>query len=348
MRVAVGLSGGVDSSVVLALLKSQGCDVFGLTMKIWDNTYSIVENNKHACFGPGEEEDVKECELLCKSLDVPYYVLDLSKEYSAHVLKYFTGEYESGRTPNPCVQCNLIMKFGFLLDATRKSGLNFDYFATGHYARIEKIGSRFYLKKAKDLSKDQSYFIHRLSSEVLEHTMFPLGNMTKLKVRELARKFGLSVAEKPESQDFIAGGDYTILFDKDFGPGDIVNEDGKKLGTHIGIINYTIGQRKGINVNSPVPLFVKEIDPIKNRIVVTENAKLFSSIIEARDAEFFPIDISPIGGKIRQNHKEDIIHIQIDGTNLTGVFNNSQRGITPGQSLVLYQNECIIGYGVIR
>lgn len=348
MKIAVGLSGGVDSSVVAALLKSQGHEVIGITMKIWDPELKldIKAGAGNACYGPDENEDIEICEELAKQLDIPYYVFDLSKEYSKTIVEYFKTEYAAGRTPNPCVKCNSQMKFGFLLSSAKKSGLDFDYFATGHYARVIEINGRFYIKKATNLVKDQSYFIHRLDQDTLAHVMFPLGDKTKEEVRDLARRFGLAVAEKAESQDFIAGGDYTVLFDKKFLDGDIVDEDGKVLGRHNGIINYTVGQRKGINVGSATPLFVKEIDAKKNRIVVTSNEKLFTQYIHLTDMVFYgSISDSSLYVKIRQNHVPTKIEaLERDG-NL--YLTESQRGITPGQAAVIYQDDIVIGYGTI-
>lgn len=350
MRVAVGLSGGVDSSVTITLLKSQGYDVLGLTMKIYDGSIPICgdASKKHACYGPGEEEDIETCKNLCKQLNVPYHVIDLSKEYLNNVIGYFKGEYLAGRTPNPCVRCNLTMKFGFLIERAKQTGIQFDYFATGHYARIKKIGNEFYLQKAVDPTKDQTYFIHSLSSEVLSHTMFPLGGFTKKEVREIAKKFNLPVSEKPDSQDFIDGGDYSVLFNEKFQPGNIVDENGTVLGRHTGIINYTIGQRKGLGITSEKPLYVKEIDPKRNVIVVTDNSHLFKSRLIAKNAQFRPFSDAPIYGKIRQKSEPALVYVKYNNGEIDATFDNPQRGITPGQFLVLYQEDCVVGYGTIE
>ncbi len=351
-RIAVGLSGGVDSATTLALLKNQGHDVIGLTMKIWDGSVKIAEGAKHACYGPGEEEDVEACDRLCRDYKVPYRVIDLSSEYNNTVLDYFRSAYLQGKTPNPCVKCNHEMKFGFLLSKAKELGLEFDYFATGHYAQIARHDDTFYLKTALDTKKDQTYFLFRLPQSTLKSVVFPLGDKTKEDVRLLAKHFGLEVAEKAESQDFIAGGDYSVLF-KDSYPGDIVGEDGTVLGRHRGIIHYTVGQRKGLGVPSNIPLFVKEINPEKNQIIVTTNERLFTESLVAKDAFMLPLPSSigsPIYAKIRQNHVPAMVktHTFNHMENKIYIeFYDPQRGVTPGQSLVLYQDGHVVGGGEI-
>ena len=285
-KVAVGLSGGVDSSVAAALLVEAGYDVTGLTMRIWNGSEPTQEGCRHGCFGPGEEEDIAVCERLCKQLGIPYRVVDLADEYERTVVEYFRAEYLKGRTPNPCVLCNHVMKFGFLLDRARAGGLSFDAFATGHYARIQKREGRPCLRMARDASKDQSYFLYRLGPETLSEVLFPLGDTTKAEVRELALRMGLEAAEKPESQDFVSGGDYSAIFaGRESPPGEIVDQDGRVLGTHTGIYKYTIGQRRGLGVSvGPEPLYVRALDPERNRVVVGRNDGLFADGLEARNA----------------------------------------------------------------
>ncbi|HEY9055059.1 MAG TPA: tRNA 2-thiouridine(34) synthase MnmA [Rectinemataceae bacterium] len=355
--VAVGLSGGVDSSLAAAILVDEGYRVLGLTMKIWKGAFKIQENLKHACFGPGEEEDIASCERLCTRLGIDYAVIDLADEYEAKVLDYFRSEYETGRTPNPCVVCNRELKFGFLLERARASGLSFDFFATGHYARKESLNEVTFLRRAADESKDQSYFLYGLDSERLESILFPLGDMTKSQVRELARAHGLEAAEKPESQDFIAGGDYAPLFeDRSCEPGDIVDSSGTILGRHRGLPYYTVGQRRGLGISiGPEPLYVLGLDGARNRVVVGPNSGLFSDGLASSNFRFQDPRMAgreiPISegwtAKIRQNHKPVPCSVRSNGP-VEISFDIAQRAVAPGQSVVLYSAEgLVMGGGVI-
>lgn len=228
-KVMVGMSGGVDSSVAAALLKEEGYQVIGVTMKIWDGGTISKESAHHACYGPGEEEDIKDAQKVAEILGIPFHIVDLKQEYKTDVLDYFFNEYLSGRTPNPCVVCNRKVKFNALVERARANGIKFDYFATGHYAQLEysKKWNRYLLKKAKDLNKDQSYFLYSLSQGQLGHTLFPLGEYTKEEVRKIARDSGLGINNKPESQDFITG-DYSFLFNKVTRSGPILNKQDRK------------------------------------------------------------------------------------------------------------------------
>ncbi|MFC1669359.1 tRNA 2-thiouridine(34) synthase MnmA [Spirochaetota bacterium] len=355
VKVAVGLSGGVDSSVSALLLKEAGYDVIGLTMKIFDESFEVSENSKHACYGPGEDEDIEMAEKMCGILDIPFHVLDLCREYEHHVLDYFRNEYVSGRTPNPCVVCNNKLKFGFLIDKARDTGINFDYFATGHYARIEKVENRYLLKKAVDASKDQTYFIYTLTSNLLSKIMFPLGSMTKDRVREKAKELDIEIAFRPESQDFIAGGDYSPLFkDVKVQPGDIIDEEGNVLGRHNGIMYYTVGQRRGLGIGGrEKPLYVLKIDVENNRVVVTDREGLFSEGLIANDIRLSAIDILDkpykINARIRQNSKEAPATLYpFDDNRAKVVFDDPQYSITPGQSVVFYDGEIVFGGGIIE
>ncbi|MFA5851823.1 MAG: tRNA 2-thiouridine(34) synthase MnmA [Spirochaetales bacterium] len=352
--VAVGLSGGVDSALAAAILKDAGYTVIGLTMKIWRGAYKIQEGLKHACFGPGEEEDIETCERLSSKLGIDYKVIDLSDEYERHVIDYFRKEYSEGRTPNPCIVCNRELKFGFLVDKAHEAGLKFDYFATGHYARKESRNGVFFLKTAADAAKDQTYFLYGLESARLEKILFPLGMMTKEEVRAMARSHGLEVAEKPESQDFIAGGDYAPLFEAESPePGDIVDSAGNVLGSHRGLPFYTIGQRRGIGISfGPMPLYVLGLDAKRNRVIVGPNAGLFSSGLSCANFRFQ--DPSMAGAnvrglaKIRQNHRPVGCTVSVSGEAVLAEFDIAQRAVAPGQSFVLYSDDgLVLGGGII-
>jgi tRNA-uridine 2-sulfurtransferase len=361
-RVAVGLSGGVDSAVAAALLLAQGYEVLGITMKIWSGGISVPEGAKQACYGPDEAEDVAACERFCAKLGIEYLAVDLTKEYEEKVIDYFRREYRSGRTPNPCIVCNSELKFGFLVERAQALGGGFDRFATGHYARcVVDASGRSRLRAARDQAKDQSYFLYRLGLELLERVIFPLGELTKPEVRDIARRLGLEPAEKPESQDFIAGGDYSPLFaDKPPEPGDIVDAEGRVLGRHRGLPYYTIGQRKGLGIGAGAddggdaePLYVLALDPERNRVVVGPNRGLFADALRASDFRLYAESSeTPRRGfaKIRQNHRPVPCSFEPGaGGSCLVTFDESQRALAPGQSVVIYDEEGIVlGGGVIE
>ena len=354
ITVAIGLSGGVDSSLAAALLVESGFKVVGLTMKIWRGAYKIQEGLKHACFGPGEEEDIESCSRLASSLGIEYRVVDLSTEYEAKVIDYFKAEYTAGRTPNPCIVCNRDLKFGFLVDKAKNAGLAFDYFATGHYARKAVRDGVSFVQRAADAAKDQSYFLYTLDSYRLERILFPLGEMTKDEVRRLARAHGLETAEKPESQDFVAGGDYAPIFEgTEPEEGDIVDCSGRILGRHRGLPFYTIGQRRGIGVSfGPEPFYVVALDKAANRVVVGPNEGLFSEALRCSSFRFqSPVvatsEFSAFA-KIRQNHKPTTCKVRPLGGGANLEFAAAQRAVAPGQSAVIYSEEgLVLGGGVI-
>ena len=351
-KVAVGLSGGVDSSVAAALLSKQGYDVYGITMEIYDGPVPLNESAKHACYGPGEKEDVESAAAICEKLKIPFQTIDLRQEYKNNVIDYFRNEYLEGKTPNPCVVCNQKLKFGFLLKKAREAGCDFDYFATGHYARIVKSGNRFLLKRAADRGKDQTYFLYGLTPQQLAHSLFPLGDLTKQQVREMARALGLETADREESQDFIDGGDYSILFSEDeIKAGEVVDEKGRVLGEHRGIIHYTIGQRRGLGIPSHQPLYVSRIDVANNRLVVSHQEHRSKGLI-ATDVNLIAVDAIEqplkVQVKIRLRHKEtDATVYPPDGDQTRILFKKPQMSVTPGQSAVIYTGDKVLGGGII-
>ena len=347
------MSGGVDSSVAAALLKEQGYEVIGVTMRIWDGESAAVEGKRHGCYGPGEREDIEDAQKVADILGIPLHVVDLTKEYKAEVLDYFCSEYLSGRTPNPCVRCNRRVKFDALLQKARESGVEFDYFATGHYAQVEYVeaSKRWLLKKAKDAAKDQSYFLFALSQGQLGRSLFPVGGYKKDDVRKLAADFGLGVDKKPESQDF-AGAGYSPLAGS-ARPGPMLGKQGNTLGEHRGIQFYTIGQRKGMGISAKEPLYVTGIDAGRNAIFVGSKADVYGDELIASSLNWIEFDTleQPIEvkAKIRYRHREgDAIVTPISNSEVNVKFAQPQMAITPGQSVVFYKGSVVVGGGTIE
>lgn len=351
MKIALGLSGGIDSAVACALLKKEGHDVTAVMMTLWDGEYR--NTGKHACFGPDEQDEVDKAAEIAEYIGVPFVTLDCSKEYRAAILDYVKSEYRSGRTPNPCVKCNHEMKFGLLPELVRKKGLEFERFATGHYARTayDSSSGRYRLLRGADPKKDQSYFLYRLSQKQLSESMFPLGMMTKAEVRNLASNFGLPVADVPESQDFYSGDMADIIGDEP--AGDIVNKNGEVLGRHSGISKFTIGQRKGLGISACEPLYVTGIDSAGNRIIVGSSDEAVKSEFTTVDTVFSSIQKITgnlrVSAKIRSAGNEYpavISETDVQGTvhvvSETGLF-----AVTPGQSAVFYSDDRVLCGGVI-
>ena len=354
IRVAMTMSGGVDSSVAAALLKEQGYAVTGVTMKIWGGKAAAKAPVHHGCYGPGEEEDIEDARRVAQQLDIPFHILDLTSEYRSEVLDYFSREYLSGRTPNPCVKCNHNIKFGALIEKARRSGLQFDAIASGHYARVEYDGKRgrYVLKKAKDLTKDQSYFLSFLSQKQLAQLMLPLGNYTKNEVREIAKRFGLHVATKPDSQNFICG-DYASVIKAESTPGLILDNDGNLLGRHNGIQFYTIGQHKGLRLSTQMPLYVTAIDPARNTVTVGPKEELYKDEFNVSKLNWIAIrEINKplkLNVKIRSSQTDtEAIVTPLDNGDVRVSLKEAQLAITPGQAAVFYQDEVVVGGGIIE
>ena len=350
-RVLVGMSGGVDSSVAAHLLKQQGFEVIGVTMKVWPQ--DCISRAEDKCCGPSAIADARG---VAHKLGVPHYVVDEADRFQELVIDYFSREYQAGRTPNPCVMCNELLKFGKLWSKAAALGAN--YIATGHYAIIEHREEGVRLRKGRDARKDQSYFLFSLSQEQLERALTPLGGMTKPEIRDLARDLGLRVADKADSQEicFVPGNNYpeflrSHLVDDKFHRGVIYTTEGTRLGEHEGIELFTIGQRKGIPGGSPQPLYVVDIDPRTSRVIVGAQDELVDDEFEV-DRSNWLVSSSEIPGKltakIRYSHPGTPATVQpLDGGRARVRLEVPQRAITPGQAAVFYDGDRVVGGGWI-
>lgn len=363
MKILVGMSGGVDSSTVALMLKEQGHEVIGATMSIWGSTgvYKQIQEKlakldkrptHGACLGPDEKEDIESARKICEQIGIPFHVFDCAKQYEEIVLKNFKEEYLAGRTPNPCIWCNSLIKFDVLPYLAKVNGIEFDKFATGHYARIEENeNGRFILKKGIAEKKDQSYFLYRLKQEQLKNIMLPLGGFTKEEIRDFAKSKGLSVAEKPDSQDFYEG-DYNELLEVKDKIGNIVDTDGKILGQHRGIWNYTIGQRKGLGISSTAPLYVCELRKDTNEVVVGFKDATMKDFLRATKMNWIPFDkleneIQCLA-KIRSSQTPQEVTVKpLANGDIEVRFENMQKSIALGQSVVLYDKDVVLGGGII-
>jgi tRNA-specific 2-thiouridylase len=347
------MSGGVDSSATAALLLEQGYDVVGITLKLWPQ--DCVSRAEDKCCGP---QAVTDARAVCHKLGIPYYLIDEASEFQKHVIQYFADEYKAGRTPNPCVMCNQNLKFGRLI--SRADQIGAQYVATGHFARVEKSPDtgRMVLRRGCDPRKDQSYFLFSLRQDQLARAMFPLGEKTKADTREVARHCQLKTADKQESMEicFVPDNDYGRFLQQarlvEKHRGEIVNVRGDVLGYHDGIEFYTIGQRKGLGLSSPNPLYVIELDPVANRVIVGDDADLERDEFVAQNCNWIPFErlSNPIDAtvKIRYNHAgTEAQLIPLDGSKVRVKLGSPQRAITPGQAAVFYQDDLVLGGGWI-
>jgi tRNA-specific 2-thiouridylase len=337
-KVAVALSGGVDSSVAALLLKEAAYEVIGIHMRLWDS--------------PGFDHQAHRAENICRTLDIPYHQIDVQREFESCVVGYFCQEYQQGRTPNPCVVCNQCIKFGILLDEARSLGA--DYLATGHYARVEHSRDGHRLLKAKDTSRDQSYFLYTLTQEKLGRVLFPLGEHSKDEVRQMAKQAGLPPATR-SSQDicFVSQKNYGAFLGQRFAtlPGDVVDSQGKKLGQHRGIAFYTIGQRHGLGLASGKPLYVIKIESENNRIVLGPEEELYSEKLTAHKLNWIsgtaPQEPLTARAKIRYRSREADATVFSRNDSVDVHFAQPQKAVTPGQAVVFYNLDEVLGGGII-
>lgn len=353
-KVVVGMSGGVDSSVAAYLLKEQGYDVIGVTMQIWQDEEVDVQEENAGCCGLSAVDDARR---VADALDIPYYVMNFKGEFRDNVIDYFVEEYQKGNTPNPCIACNRYVKWESML--RRSLAIGAKYIATGHYARVVKLpNGRYTLKKAVGIRKDQTYALYNLTQYQLEHTLMPVGDYSKEEVRKIAEKINVRIANKPDSQEicFVPDNDYASFIEeytnKKIPQGNFVDINGKVLGKHKGIINYTVGQRKGLGLSLGKPAFVVEIRPDTNEVVIGDNSDVFDDTLYADNLNFTAIekldDKMQVEAKIRYSHRPAPCTIEmVDENTLKCVFEEPQRAITPGQAVVFYDGDMLIGGGNI-
>lgn len=353
-KVVIGMSGGVDSSVAAYLLKKQGYDVVGATMQIWQDEDVDTKEDNGGCCGLSAVDDARR---VANDLDIPYYVMNFKKEFKEKVMDYFVDEYIQGRTPNPCIACNRYVKWESLLNRSLEIGA--DYIATGHYAQIEKLqNGRYALKKSATSAKDQTYALYNLTQYQLAHTLMPVGQYTKDEIRQIAEEISLKVANKPDSQEicFIPDNNYAKFIEENtevnLPEGNFVDLDGNVIGRHKGITHYTIGQRKGLNLSMGHPVFVTEIRTETNEVVIGNADDVFANKLIANNINYMSIEDlegkMQVTAKIRYSHQGDLCTIEkIEDGCVLCTFEEPQRAITPGQAVVFYDGEYVVGGGTI-
>lgn len=350
-KVIIAMSGGVDSSVAAFLMKEKGFDCIGATMKLYDNDEIGISREKNCC----SLDDIEDARSVARRLSMPYYVFNFKEEFEEKVIRKFISTYENGGTPNPCIDCNRYLKFEKLFQ--RMNELEYNYVVTGHYAKIEENDGWFYLKKAVDDTKDQSYVLYSLTQYQLSHILFPLGEYTKNEIRDIAEKQGFLNARKKDSQDicFVPDGNYTDFIErytgKKYPPGDFVDINGKPIGKHQGIIRYTNGQRKGLGVAFGQPMYVAGKNIEKNTVTLCTNEELFSKELKAVDFNWIipnPQNEIKCSARVRYNMREKPATAYInDDNSVNVVFDEPQRAITRGQAVVLYDGDIVLGGGTI-
>ncbi|GAA0063882.1 tRNA 2-thiouridine(34) synthase MnmA [Clostridium sp. CTA-1] len=352
-KVLVGMSGGVDSSVAAYLLKEQGYEVIGVTMQIWQDDEEFIEKEGGCC----SLSAVADARRVANKIGIPFYVMNFKDAFKRNVIDYFVDEYMEGRTPNPCIACNKFIKFSSFLDKAMAMGI--DYVATGHYAIIEKHNDRYIIKKSEDDKKDQTYALYNLTQFQLERTLMPCGQYKKSKIREIAKEIGLRVHNKKDSEEicFIPDNDHGRYIKNRFPnkvrEGNFVDKQGNILGTHKGIVYYTIGQRKGLGIAFGKPMYVVDINLFRNEVVLGDLEDLLNTELIAKDTNYIPFDTlkepMEVEAKIRYSQiPSKAIITPVEDGRVRVNFHEKQRAITKGQSVVFYKDDLLIGGGIIE